>query len=94
MKFDTEHNIGDIVYRVNGEIIIHAIAKISITYQEYLRDNKLIKRPQILYDLREVPGNSSSCAASNIEEDRLFTTRQEAGEAWMKRNGLECGVSE
>lgn len=94
MKFETDHNIGDIVYRVNGEIMIHAIDKISITYQEYVRDNKLVQRAQIIYDLKKVPNNANSCTASNIEENRLFTTRQEAGEAWMKRNGLECGVSE
>ena len=40
------------------------------------------------------PTSESSYTFTGVKENQLYKTKQEAGEAWLKSQGLKCGVSD
>ena len=85
MQIETKFNIDDKLWFIDGqgkilEVIINSI------------DIKVRNKTVIEYRIR--PTSESSYTFTGIYENRLYKTKQEAGEAWLKSQGLKCGVSD
>lgn len=93
MQIETKFNIDDKLWFIDGqgkilEVIINSInIKVSGRMVNYHFDSKTV----IEYRIR--PTSESSYTFTGIYENRLYKTKQEAGEAWLKSQGLKCGVS-
>ena len=93
MQIETKFNIGDKLWFIDGtgkilEVIINSIdIKVS---------NKMVNHKSetsIVIEHRIRPTSESSYTFTGITENKLYKTKQEAGEAWMKSQGLKCGVN-
>ena len=85
MQIETKFNINDKLWFIDGqgkilEVIINSI------------DIKVRDKTVIEYRIR--PTSESSYTFTCIKENQLYKTKQEAGEAWLKSQGLKCGVSD
>ena len=85
MQIETKFSIDDKLWFIDGqgkilEVIINSI------------DIKVSNKTVIEYRIR--PTSESSYTFTGIYENRLYNTKQEAGEAWLKSQGLKCGVSD
>ena len=85
MQIETKFNINDKLWFIDGqgkilEVIINSI------------DIKVRDKTVIEYRIR--PTSESSYTFTGIYENQLYKTKQEAGEAWLKSQGLKCGVSD
>ena len=93
MKIETKFNVGDKLWFIDGqgkllEVIINNIdIKVSGNINSALE-------PNIVIEHRIRPTSESSYTFTGIYENRLYKTKQEAGEAWLKSQGLKCGVSD
>ncbi len=94
MKVESKFNIGDKVYSVSSSIYVHIIKRITTT--SWQPSDKEGLSTDYSYDVSKVPGvdNAETSSYTGIGQHRLYSTKQAAGEAWMKRNGLDCGMSE
>ena len=94
MKIETKFNINDKLWFIDGqgkilEVIINSIdIKVSGKIPNHHFDTKTV----IEYRIR--PTSESSYTFTCIKDNRLYKTKQEAGEAWLKSQGLKCGVSD
>ena len=94
MQIETKFNIDDKLWFIDGqgkilEVIINNIdIKVSGRMVNHNFDTKTV----IEYRIR--PTSESSYTFTGIYENRLYKTKQEAGEAWLKSQGLKCGVSD
>ena len=94
MQIETKFNVGDKLWFIDGtgeilEVIINSIdIKVSGKIPNHHFDSKTV----IEYRIR--PTSESSYTFTGIYENRLYKTKQEAGEAWLKSQGLKCGVSD
>ena len=94
MQIETKFNIDDKLWFIDGqgkilEVIIESIdIKVSGKIPNHHFDYKTI----IEYRIR--PTSESSYTFNCIKEHQLYKTKQEAGEAWLKSQGLKCGVSD
>jgi len=84
-SFITKYSIGDTAYTVDSIIYVHTVSKVTI--------EQTATQINVTYGLAQVPGKERTCGRQNKTEIGLFSTKQEAGEAWMKNNGLDCGIS-
>ena len=85
MQIETKFNIDDKLWFIDGqgkilEVIINSI------------DIKVRDKTVIEYRIR--PTSESSYTFTGIKEHQLYKTKQEAGEALLKSQGLKCGVSD
>ena len=83
MQIETNFNIDDKLWFIDGqgkilEVIINSI------------DIKVSNKTVIEYHIRSTL--ESNYTFNGIYENRLYKTKQEAGEAWLKSQGLKCGV--
>ena len=94
MQIETKFNIDDKLWFIDGqgkilEVIINSIdIKVTGRMPNHHFDYKTV----IEYRIR--PTSESSYTFTGIYENRLYKTKQEAGEAWLKSQGLKCGVSD
>ena len=94
MQIETKFNIDDKLWFIDGqgkilEVIIESIdIKVSGKIPNHHFDYKTV----IEYRIR--PTSESSYTFNCIKEHQLYKTKQEAGEAWLKSQGLKCGVSD
>ena len=94
MQIETKFNIDDKLWFIDGqgkilEVIINSIdIKVSGKVPNHHFDYKTV----IEYRIR--PTSESSYTFTCIKENQLYKTKQEAGEAWLKSQGLKCGVSD
>ena len=94
MQIETKFNIDDKLWFIDGqgkilEVIINSIdIKVSGRMVNHHFDSKTV----IEYRIR--PTSESSYTFTGIYENRLYKTKQEAGEVWLKSQGLKCGVSD
>ena len=94
MQIETKFNIDDKLWFIDGqgkilEVIINSIdIKVSGKVPNHHFDYKTV----IEYRIR--PTSESSYTFNCIKEHQLYKTKQEAGEAWLKSQGLKCGVSD
>ena len=94
MQIETKFNIDDKLWFIDGqekilEVIINSIdIKVSGKIPNHHFDTKTV----IEYRIR--PTSESSYTFTCIKEHQLYKTKQEAGEAWLKSQGLKCGVSD
>ena len=94
MQIETKFNIDDKLWFIDGqgkilEVIINSIdIKVSGKIPNHHFDYKTV----IEYRIR--PTSESSYTFNCIKEHQLYKTKQEAGEAWLKSQGLKCGVSD
>ncbi len=94
MQIETKFNIDDKLWFIDGqgkilEVIIESIdIKVSGKIPNHHFDYKTI----IEYRIR--PTSESSYTFNCIKEHQLYKTKQETGEAWLKSQGLKCGVSD
>ena len=94
MQIETKFNIDDKLWFIDGqgkilEVIIESIdIKVSGKIPNHHFDYKTV----IEYSIR--PTSESSYTFNCIKENQLYKTKQEAGEAWLKSQGLKCGVSD
>ena len=93
MQIETKFNVGDKHWFIDGtgkllEVIIESIdIKVIANINSALETNVLIE-----YRIRHT--SESSYTFNCIKENKLYKTKQEAGEAWLKSQGLKCGVSD
>ena len=94
MQIETKFNIDDKLWFIDGqgkilEVIINSIdIKVSGKIPNHHFDTKTV----IEYRIR--PTSESNYTFNCIKENQLYKTKQEAGEAWLKSQGLKCGVSD
>ena len=94
MQIETKFNIYDKLWFIDGqgkilEVIINSIdIKVTGRMPNHHFDYKIV----IEYRIR--PTSESSYTFNCIKENKLYKTKQEAGEAWLKSQGLKCGVSD
>ena len=94
MQIETKFNVGDKLWFIDGqgkilEVIINSIdIKVSGKITNHHFDYKTV----IEYRIR--PTSESNYAFTGVKENRLYNTKHEAGEAWLKSQGLKCGVSD
>lgn len=94
MQIETKFNIDDKLWFIGGhakilEVIIESIdIKVSGKIPNHHFDTKTV----IEYRIRST--SESSYTLNCINENRLYNTKQEAGEAWLKSQGLKCDVSD
>ena len=94
MQIETKFNIDDKLWFIDGqgkilEVIIESIdIKVSGKIPNHHFDYKTV----IEYRIRST--SESSYTFNCIKEHQLYKTKQEAGEAWLKSQGLKCGVSD
>jgi len=85
-EFTTKYNIGDTVYTVDSVIYVHTVSRIHVNSTE--------RHTDVTYSLSQVQGEGErTCGRQDKAELGIYSSKQEAGEAWMKHNGLECGVA-
>ena len=95
MQIETKFNINDKLWFIDGqgkilEVIIESIGiKVSGKIPNHHFDTKTV----IEYRIRPTSSTNHS-TFTGIYENRLYKTKQEAGEAWLKSQGLKCGVSD
>ena len=85
MQIETKFNINDKLWFIDGQGKILEVRINSI-------DIKVSNKTVIEY--RISPTSESSYTFNCIKEHQLYKTKQEAGEAWLKSQGLKCGVSD
>ena len=94
MQIETKFNIDDKLWFVDGqgqilEVIINSIdIKVSGRMPNHNFDYKTVSE----YRIRST--SESNYTFNCIKEHQLYKTKQEAGEAWLKSQGLKCGVSD
>lgn len=94
MQIETKFNINDKLWFIDGtgiilEVIINSIdIKVSGKVPNHHFDYKTV------IEYRIKPTLEPSYTFTGIYENKLYKTKQEAGEAWMKSQGLKCVVSD
>lgn len=94
MQIETKFNIDDKLWFIDGQgkilkVIINSIdIKVSGKMVNHHFDYKTV------IEYRISPTSKSSYTFTCIKEHQLYKTKQEAGEAWLKSQGLKCGVSD
>ena len=92
MQIETKFNINDKLWFIDGqgkilEVIINSIdIKVTGRMPNHHFDYKTIIEYRIII-------TSTRHTFTCIKENQLYKTKQEAGEAWLKSQGLKCGVS-
>ena len=84
MQIETKFNIDDKLWFIDGqgkilEVIINSI------------DIAIRDKTVITYRIITTPTRHTF---TSVKENQLYKTKQEAGEAWLKSQGLKCGVSD
>ena len=98
MQIETKFNIGDKLWFIDGtgkllEVTIQTMdIKVTNIHVNSRNSNKDFET-KIAIEHRIRPTSESSYTFTGITENKLYKTKQEAGEAWMKSQGLKCGVS-
>ena len=93
MQIETKFNVGDTHWFIDGqgqilEVIINSIdIKVSGRMPNHHFDSKTV----IEY---RITTTSTNHTFSCVKENQLYNTKQEAGEGWLKSQGLKCGVSD
>ena len=94
MQIETKFNVGDKLWFVDGkgQILEVIINSIDIKVNGKMVNHNFNTIAVVEYRIR--PTSESSYTFNCIKENRLYKTKQEAGEAWLKSQGLKCGVSD
>jgi len=77
MTYETKYQIGQNVFIVGTKIERMIITAVRINHDKH-------NDPIYIYTL--------GCDYNKNELD-LYTTKEEAAEAWLKKQGLDCGLS-
>lgn len=83
MQIETKFNIGDKLWMIHNSDIIDLVVK-------EIRVEVASRRGD---DIETKVHYSAFKDHINVAEHKLYKTKQEAGEAWIKSQGLKCGVS-
>ena len=94
MQIETKFNINDKLWFIDGQgkILEVIINSIDIKVNGRMVNHNFNTITVIEYRIR--PTSESSYTFTGIHENKLYKTKQEAGEAWLKSQGLKCGVSD
>ena len=94
MQIETKFNIDDKLWFIDGQgkILEVIINNIDIKVSGKMINHHFDYKTVIEYRIR--PTSESSYTFTGIKEHQLYKTKQEAGEAWLKSQGLKCGVSD
>lgn len=92
MLFDTEfENHEDVFMIKDGNIVEGYVIGISINViGDPMKDNDYIKVHKS-YIIRWLK-NHSWVETSYIEKEKLYRTKEEAANEWLKLQGLQCGL--
>lgn len=93
MKIETKFSVNDKVWIIanDGSLKETVISSISITVYGKTYNPNMDGVIEYQYSLRD-PNKSGFSHCEKFVE-KMYKTKQEAGEAWMKSQGLKCGVS-
>ena len=91
MQIETKFNVGDKHWFIDGtgNIILIIITGLEINVRQNINS---ALGPNVVIEYRIRPTVGSDYSFTGIKEDRIYNTKQEAGEAWLKSQGLKCGV--
>ena len=94
MQIETKFNFGDKLWFIDGQgkILEVIINSIDIKVNGKMVNHNFNTITVIEYRIR--PTSESSYTFTFVKENQLYKTKQEAGEAWLKSQGLKCGVSD
>ena len=94
MQIETKFNINDKLWFIDGQgkILEVIIESIDIKVIGKIPNHHFDYKTVIEYRIRST--SESSYTFNCIKEHQLYKTKQEAGEAWLKSQGLKCGVSD
>lgn len=91
MELETKYNVNDKLWIIKkGQLNKVVIAQISLNIYGIAYNPKMNGAIDIVYHVRNIERPSET---DSLKELELYTTKQKAGEAWMKSQGLNCGVS-
>lgn len=93
MQIETKFNVGDKLWFIEGTGKILEIVIISIDIKVIGGTPNDHFHTKTIIEHRIRPTSESSYTFTCIKENKLYKTKQEAGEAWMESQGLKCGVS-
>lgn len=95
MQIETKFNVGDKLWFTDGhgQILEIIIFSIDIKVSEKMFNNNHFETNAIV-EYRIRPTSTKSHTFTDVNENQLYKTKQEAGEAWLKSQGLKCGVSD
>ena len=91
MQIETKFNIDDKLWFIDGQGKILEVIINSIDIKVIANINSALE-PNTVIEYRIRPTSESSYTYTCIKENKLYKTKQEAGEAWLKSQGLKCGV--
>lgn len=93
MQIETKFNVNDKLWFIEGtgQILEIVIIRIDIRVNVGNPSNNFVNKTIVGYTIR--PTSNLSYTFNDIKENKLYKTKQEAGEAWMESQGLKCGVS-
>ena len=93
MQIETKFNFGDKLWFIDGQgkILEVIINSIDIKVNGKMVNHNFNTITVIEYRIR--PTSESRYTFTCIKENQLYKTKQEAGEAWLKSQGLKCVVS-
>ena len=84
MQIETKFNVGGKHWFIDGQ---GQILEVIITVIDVKVRDKTVFEYHIMT-------TSTRHTFSCVKENQLYNTKQEAGEAWLKSQGLKCGVSD
>lgn len=91
MKIETKFNIYDKLWFIDGTGIVIEVIIVNIDIKVSGNINSALE-PNTAIEYRIRPTSKSSYTYTCIKENKLYKTKQEAGEAWLKSQGLKCGI--
>lgn len=93
MTIETKYGVNDVVWIIspNGNLKEMIIAKTSIEVYGNRYNPSMDGKISISHDLKDYD-KDSNFYSTDVSEDKIYDTKQKAGEAWMKLQGLKCGM--
>jgi len=90
MTINTDYDIGDEFFHINNSKIIKRRVK-RVKIEIYRPSNNSQKN--IVTSINYISTDLNGCSELQVKSKSMYRTKQEAGDAWMKEQGLKGSKS-
>lgn len=91
MKIETKFDVNDSIWTLDGQGIVDGrISKIELIKYGKEYNKSMDWKIEVSYDIKM----SKRSSTLTRRENEMYLSKQEVGEAWMKKQGLEIGLKE
>ena len=97
MQIETKFDVGDKPWFIDGtgKLLEVNITDIEIKVSCGTPNDNFVSKTVIEYLIKPTSeSNYTFNSVKSVKENKLYKTKQKAGEAWLKSQGLKCGVSD